>query len=377
MKKKYLYEVDFMRNFFISGVLLNHITGIVKGLFDSGAIMYTVLGSLHASLHFTRMGFMFMTGLVLFLAYRNKDLQVFSFWRKRYVSVGIPYIFWNMVYSLFALPTETLQKVIGDFWGHLIHGDQAYLYYVLVTMQLYLIFPFLLLFLKRFRKHSKLIFAISYLLQLAMTFFIKYKIRDFDMSNWPYLLSHWGIFVGTYQLYFIAGGIASLNYDRFTAFVERHKRKINWLALLSIPVICAYYLWNYQVLGLSESNAKSVHQPLFVIYATIIVLFALNLGRRWAAYREKYPEKLFSRYISLAAQLSFGIYLTQYIGMTLMRTFLIPVLRDHKVFALPAIPLLFIFVFGLSFIISYLLYKSPLSSLIGRKHQKKLTGGRR
>lgn len=371
MKKKYLYEVDFMRNFFISGVLLNHISGIVRGVYPAGGVMDAIVGSLHASLHFTRMGFMFMTGLVLFLAYRNKNIQVFSFWKKRYVTVGIPYLFWNLVYTLFSFPPETLQKFFSEFISHVIHGDQAYLYYVLVTAQLYLIFPFLLLFLKRFNRHAKLIFIASLILQLVMTYFLKYHIKNIDTSNWPYLLSHYGIFVGTYQLYFVAGGIASLNYDKIVSYVDRHGKLINWTALASFILICVYYLYSKFILGVSESASKSVHQPIFVLYALVIIAFALHHGRRWANYRQKYPERLFSRYISLGAQLSFGIYLAQNVGITILKTWMIPVLRNHLNIAALMIPFIFIFVFGLSFLISYLLYISPLSSLIGRKYQKR------
>lgn len=71
LQKRYLHEVDFLRNFFILGVLSNHVVGIFKNQYDYDSSAYLIFGSAHAALHFTRMGFMFMTGLVLFLAYKG------------------------------------------------------------------------------------------------------------------------------------------------------------------------------------------------------------------------------------------------------------------------------------------------------------------
>lgn len=48
-------------------------------------------------LHFTRMGFMFMTGLVLTLNYYNRKHEWLKFERKRFVSAGIPYLAWNFI----------------------------------------------------------------------------------------------------------------------------------------------------------------------------------------------------------------------------------------------------------------------------------------
>ena len=66
-KKKYLYEVDLMRCFFIFGVLLNHTTSLFSSaLGQTSTSSGKFLVSTHLMLHFPRMGFMFVTGLVLF-----------------------------------------------------------------------------------------------------------------------------------------------------------------------------------------------------------------------------------------------------------------------------------------------------------------------
>lgn len=92
-KKPYLHEVDLMRNIFIFGVLLNHTTSAFARHMTNGSWSQLLLQATHLMLHFTRMGFMFMTGLVLFLNYYQRDHQNWwQFWKKRYTSVGIPYL---------------------------------------------------------------------------------------------------------------------------------------------------------------------------------------------------------------------------------------------------------------------------------------------
>ncbi|MCH4169445.1 MAG: acyltransferase [Streptococcaceae bacterium] len=372
MKRRYLYEVDFMRNFFIIGVLSNHIVGICKNIFEVDSPMYLILACIHSSLHFTRMGFMFMTGLVLFLAYQNREIKATTFWKKRYFLIGIPYLFWNLIYSLPLLSSQGFQATLTHFYSSVIHGDQAYLYYVLVTMQLYLIFPFLLNLMKKYKPYLKLVWIISLLIQCMITYFIKYKIGNYDTTNWPYLFSHYGIFVGSYQFYFISGGITALYYDQLIALIQKHTNKIKYLLLIMLPTIWLYYFWNRFVLGLSDKAAKSVHQPLFILYALVMIIFVLYYGIRWSQNGRKNKQSMITKWITTGARLSFGIYLTQAVGISLVAKFIIPILSNFPSLVIPAIPFLIAMVYGLSFAISKICYQTPvLSYVIGRKYQKK------
>ncbi|WP_157071199.1 acyltransferase family protein, partial [Alicyclobacillus acidiphilus] len=53
------------------------------------------------SFHFTREAFMFITGLVLFYTYYDREFNVFSFWRKRLFLIAIPYVAWTAIYILY------------------------------------------------------------------------------------------------------------------------------------------------------------------------------------------------------------------------------------------------------------------------------------
>nr|WP_167549642.1 acyltransferase family protein [Oenococcus oeni] len=93
IKRKYLYGVDLMRLLFILGVLIIHTSTVFTYKFQVGSASFLTLGSFHMPMHFTRMGFMFISGLVLFLNSYNRPMHLIKFWKRRYFWVLIPYFF--------------------------------------------------------------------------------------------------------------------------------------------------------------------------------------------------------------------------------------------------------------------------------------------
>lgn len=76
---------------------MNHVTSMMGGYIVNESWEQEFLDMTHLSLHFTRMGFMFITGLVLFLQHYNKDMHIWSFWKKRYLGVLIPFVSWTFI----------------------------------------------------------------------------------------------------------------------------------------------------------------------------------------------------------------------------------------------------------------------------------------
>ncbi|WP_125979950.1 acyltransferase [Loigolactobacillus iwatensis] len=376
-KRRYLYEVDFMRVFFIFGVLTVHTFSLyVLQLSGSAA---DVTNAVHASLHFTRMGFMFMTGMVLFITHYNRPLRPFRFWLKRYIAVGIPYLFWNALYvsqlvkSHFIRQEQihSLAEFGSAYWDALIHGNVSFMYYVLVTFQLYLVFPLLRWFLRRFStQHLKILIG-GVVFQLIMLVGIKYGLPHVDTSHWPFLLRNYGSFVLTYQIYFLAGGLLAIHYDKIGQLIDQHARLI-WRTLIGALLLSPiYYLYNTRILGLSASAAKSVHQPLMMVYAFIVIMAVLLLGRRYANFRARTPNAWQVRFISLGAKLSFGIYLSQTLALWLAEV-LMPNLAKQPGWLIIALPITSIGVFATAFVIAYCFYRTPvLCHLIGRPSIKK------
>lgn len=159
--RKYLYEVDLLRVLFIFSVIATHMT-----------------------LHFSRLGFMFVSGLVIFLNYYAKKLDIWRFWRKRFFGIIWAYLLWILIYT--SIQAAIQNATANEFWRTLtknwLYGDDFYMYYVIVTLQFYLVFPTLRWLFKRFN-HERLL-VVSLILQLITLTVIKYVIPNVDTSHW-------------------------------------------------------------------------------------------------------------------------------------------------------------------------------------------------
>ncbi|WP_251547669.1 acyltransferase [Limosilactobacillus caecicola] len=372
-KRQYLYEVDLMRCIFIFGVLANHVTSTFTGAVDPHSFAYQFLVSTHLMLHFTRMGFMFITGLVLFLGYYHKPRVNFgTFWYKRFKGAGIPYVFWNGFFILLTLILVTQNFSWSGWlseWGSaIIHGDHFYLYYILVTMQLYLIFPLLLWLFKATEDHHGTVLVISGIIQFLFLIYVKYVFPNVSHAGWPYLMRAYGINVLSYQFYFIAGAFVSIHYRATTRWIRQHRRAIYLSTLILGLGTLGLYYYNTQLLHLDRHYANLVHQPYIMIYASLMILSIISLSLQYAAKRHEPQWQPFSRAVGLSAKLSFGVYLTQTAALSFLAgilSLLAPFVASWELLVL--LPFGYLFVISGSWLISYFCYKVyPFGVLIGR-----------
>ncbi|WP_164506011.1 acyltransferase [Companilactobacillus insicii] len=373
--KRYLHEVDLMRVIFIGGVLLNHTTTAFKSSMSSNSFSKLFLESTHLSLHFTRMGFMFMTGLVLVLNYYHLENNWFSFWKKRYTNVGIPYLSWNAIIMLLTTIFAGGTIIWSDYWNHLLdawlHGNEYYMYYIIVTFQLYLIFPLIIKMFKKFEDHHLMILGISALLQMVITFSIKYLLPGVDRSGWPYLFKAYGLNVFTYQFYFIAGAFVAIHYDAFDEFVERFHKLIGWItATLALGTVGIFY-FDQRVLKLGMDGTLSIHQPFIFVYDVAMIVFVFWIGRQYTHAREAGLPIWIDKLIKNLSKVSFGLYLVQSLPI-LMLYKILSLLNVSSWVMLVMLPLGYAFVLGGAFVISWFCYKvPPFGILIGRPQKFK------
>ena len=368
-----------MRCIFIFGVLANHVTSSFTGAVDPDSWSYSFLVSTHLMLHFTRMGFMFITGLVLFLGYYHKaNINFGHFWFKRYKGSGIPYIFWNGFFILMAMlivtGNFTLQGWLGEWGSAIIHGDHFYLYYILVTMELYLIFPLLIWLFRVTEGHHNLVLIISGVLQFIFLIYAKYIFPNISHAGWPYLLRAYGMNVFSYQFYFIAGGFVSIHYQAVTNWIRKYHRQIYIITtLLALGTLGLYY-YNTQILHLSRHYANLVHQPYIMIYASMMILSIISLSLKYADNRTKPQMQFFANAVGLSSKLSFGVYLTQTAALSALAGILgilSNVLASWQILLL--LPSGYLFVISGSWLISFFCYKvPPFGVLVGRPQKLNL-----
>ena len=107
------------------------------------------------------------------LTYAYADLGVGGlrrYYGRRCLSVVIPYLCWTVIYFLYLLPTSHYASLHAALEGlaRLAYTGYYQLYFLLVIMQFYLVFPLVLMLLKRTRGHHGLVIAAAALAQVAI-----------------------------------------------------------------------------------------------------------------------------------------------------------------------------------------------------------------
>lgn len=335
------------------------------------------LGAIITSLHFTRESFMFITGFVLFITYYHKPFNPFQFWWKRLALVAVPYIVWNALYILFE---STYQKNFNwapgalwhEFYLYVLNGRQMYLYFILVSIQFYVVFPFVLWALRKTERWHAHIFIGSFALQIYFMYLMKFYLPHVDESSLPGFISTLAqfrdSFLLTYQFWFVAGGIIACHYQKILSFINRHAKILGILVLMSVPAVWGHYLIDRFVYHESESLSHLVLQPMMVPYSLLITIGIWQAGTLWSRRRERPRWKAFSSYIKVASKTSFGMYLVQPIPLYYMEFAVKHMSVPAWVHYCILLPLSIAFVYGASMLLSYLIGKIPwVAYIVGRK----------
>jgi len=295
----HLYAVDVVRFLTVAGVIAVHSTSLTVGSTARGKVAAGVLLTLA---HVTRSVFLFLTAFVLGYRYRGEVVNKRSFWRRRYWLVAVPYVVWSLIYCLADGHLTSPQAVLARFVLDLFTGGARFhLYFLLITFQLYAVFPWVLAWVKRANPWRLLIGSI--VVQLLFTAGTHYWAGAPSVLG--LVLHHPGSWLYSYQLYVIAGVLAALHMDAVTEWVRSHGWLIAGFTVLSVAVGLASYGLDLRVLGMSPVKAGEVFQPAVVLegVAAIAAQYAVGLKvDRFAGARLRWR-------LNTSSDVSFGVYL--------------------------------------------------------------------
>ncbi len=252
-----------------------------------------------------------------------------------------------------------------------------YLYYVLVTIQLYVVFPPLLYALRKLERWHVHIFIGSFLVELFFMYMTKFVLSHVHPASLPGFLStldaNRGTFILTYEFWFIAGGIIACHYDKILEYMKNHARAL-WITFgAAVAVLYGHYFLDQLVLREGSSLSQTVFQPIMVPYSLIITAIIWFAGVKWSGRRQRPSWQPFSRFIKVASDTSFGIFLIQPFPLFVME-WAVTHMHVPSWVHYSLIPVSALFVYFSSMLIAYLFSKTPfLANCIGRKATWKKT----
>jgi peptidoglycan/LPS O-acetylase OafA/YrhL len=322
----YLDQIDIVRLLTFGSVIAVHVIAEITAQDDR-----TARGTLML-LHFTRETFFVITGFVLFHSSYRRDLDLPRFWRRRYLLVGVPYLAWSLIYFVWhglrdqnGALQDGAGRAFHDLWFQLVTGTAEYhLYFLIVSMQVYLVFGLLVLLVRATTGHHGRLIAAAAAFQLLLFWFL----HD-ALPSW-YSAPHWiGVLyqydqqlLPSYLLYVLVGALAAVHVERTQAWVLRHGRAIAVAIGAGALLTEGAYQWQV-VTGTPPFRASDVLQPIMIPWTLIVTAGLLALGLGYAVRgiaergRGRAPSRA-RRAVRELSRVSFGVFLVHPLVISLL-----------------------------------------------------------
>jgi poly(3-hydroxybutyrate) depolymerase/surface polysaccharide O-acyltransferase-like enzyme len=280
--------------------------------FAGGAVTMSV-GAVTTVFHTSRELFLLLTALVLTYNYGHRPRSAGRFWRRRFWLVVPAYITWSAIYyaadgrSRGAFPSAFLHDLENA-------GARYHLYFLLVSMQIYLLFPLIKWVLKKTERNHVWVFAAALAYQAWLTVALHYRVgRDGNGIIAQFLngagLGYW---VDTYVLYVVAGALAGWHFEQLCAFTRRHLGngwRVAAVAAAGVTAGIGVFLIETEVFGATPDNASAVFQPVCIVEALAFGWALLGAGLLWSASVSKDGGPPGRKFCAAGSASSFGIYL--------------------------------------------------------------------
>ena len=351
-----LDQVDAMRPIKQAGVVATHVL-----IYFAPAWGNETSNAALNLLHACRETFFFVSACMLTYAYtdlRRDGLGRF-YWR-RFVAVGIPYLCWDVIYWLWGMRGSGYPSasVAFSYLVRLLATGYYQLYFLLVIMQFYLLYPLVLALLKRTRGHHGLVIAAAAAAQLAICI----------ATHWHLLPAFWVTYAQenalSYVLYLIGGAVVAFHLAEVDRWVRRNASLVVALTLLAAVFAETVYYLSKQGVSTLLGSGSDPFQPSVIPFnvgaIACVYLAGVALVQPWRSRRVK-------AWVRVGVDNAYGVYLSQLLFITF--------LNDHgwrnlsERISWPVVILVtVVIVYACGVVLTSLLARTPLAvPLTGRK----------
>jgi surface polysaccharide O-acyltransferase-like enzyme len=267
------------------------------------------LGAIATIFHTSRELFFLLTALVLVYNYGHREnVNWPKFWRRRYWLVIPAYVAWSAIFFCADAPWHgSATSVLAHFGRDLIDaGARYHLYFLLVTMQVYALFPVIRWVLRKTAGYHGWLFAAACVYQLALSAAIQHHLwRGGILGGWLNGAAS-GIWLESYVLYVLGGAIVGWHFERVCDVTRRYASAVTVTstAVSGVAAGVGVYLAQVYLGGATPGAASAVFQPVVVIEALCFGWALLAGGLLWSD-RGAPGRKFFAA----GSASSFGIYL--------------------------------------------------------------------
>lgn len=317
MLKRKISEIDLLRGISFLAIVLQHALASFIYLPATSQTNALISAFLLLLIRFAVPMFVFITGLVLFYNHGDEELNYWQMVQRRFSMVFIPYFVWTLFYfvwgSLISGTSASSEPAILAGIARLTLCGEGYyhLWFIVMILQFYLVFPFFRCFVVKRRNWTLATLGTGMLLYFAYLWGYHHLVPVwYDKVSWPLLKSLLDyrdrIFLSWF-FYFMMGGFAGL-YAKNLRRLLRRIQKFNWF--VNITAFAIIFQQMVETLAITPAGTYTINYQLtlplscaMMIYLISSVLTFYYLSQTWLR-----KNLLLRRMLRSFGQCSFGCY---------------------------------------------------------------------
>jgi len=314
-KRPYLHQVDLIRATTFALVIFVHTLTNTTDEFANVGVNATAL-----LMHCTRNIFFALTGFVLMYQYLGRDdFRAVDFWRRRMKLVIFPYVLWSVVYwvvmgmwgngRLHDVPTH-----LNELWDNLKWGTAGYhLYFLVVMLQVYLLFPAIRWIVDKTRGHHAILLAVSLVLQIGAFAAISFWTPPESFQE--YWFHAYATFL-PYQFFIFYGAVAAAHREQLDDWIRGKGR---WLAA-ALLASAAFAVGMYLFRALHEGRVHDMNSAfdLTLLPFLVVIMPAMYAMALWWNDRLRPRSERWAKVVSYASNRSFPVFLVHVLVLFLL-----------------------------------------------------------
>ncbi|MGG4035079.1 acyltransferase [Paenibacillus cisolokensis] len=310
LKRERLNELDLVRAMAIVCVIMVHATSSAIAE-TTGMRSFVVYNFFNI---FFRIGtpiFIFLSSFVLFYNYYHQPFtkeKLARFFSRRFMFILIPYVIFSIVFYLVRnyqyFDGWSLMYTLEHFGIRLLTGKaNAHLYFVIINIQFYLMFPIFLMLFKKSKWLRVLALPLGFAIQWA-----------FVLLNAEYFhLQYKGSVSFSYMSYFFLGAFLGIYFDKFQQWFKPGKLKNGgsklpvWLTVWALwAASAAAHIW---VMYSGRTGLHKWSSEMYDAVWNIHTYFSAIVMLQAAFYLYHNAPKWSIRMMAGFGSISFGVYL--------------------------------------------------------------------